>query len=95
MVFSPILDKLNAQSLSKAVLKSSKIIVSVRSLKTKESFQKGLSPSGRMDWKASVTESISTIVKMIEKIMATSMIPKRGEMYMSSKYLKSYRARIL
>lgn len=46
-------------------------------------------PTGRIDLNASVTEQMSTMVKIMEKIMAMSMMPKRGEMYMSSKYLKS------
>ena len=68
---------------------------SVRSLKTKASFQKGLMPTGSMDWKASVTAQMSIMVKIMERTMARSMTAKRGEMYISSKKPKLYRVRML
>lgn len=54
-------------------------------MKTKESFQKGLIPIGRTDLSVSVTAQISIIVKIMERTIASIMIPKRGEMYISSK----------
>jgi len=70
---------LRAESLSNAVLKSSRITESVSNLNTNASFQNGLIPMGMLALKRSVTAQMSIIVKMRESIMAISMIAKRGE----------------
>lgn len=76
---------LRHDSLSKAVLKSSRITVSVRSLKTKASFQKGLIPMGKTDLSLPVTAQMSMTVKMMDSPMAAIMTAKRGEVHISSK----------
>lgn len=58
-------------------------------MKTKASFQKGLIPIGKLDLRVPVTAQMSIIVKTIERTIASIMIPKRGEMYISSKRPKS------
>jgi hypothetical protein len=90
-LLSSILPNLYSLSLSRAVLKSSKMMVSVKHLKTKASFQKGLRPSGNASFKTLVTDRQSRMMKPIDKIMLNSRIPNRGETLMSSTKPKSYR----
>lgn len=71
-------------SLSNAVLKSSRIMVSVKHLKTNASFQNGLSPSGKACRIILVTERQSKIMKAMDKVMARSRMPKRGDILTSS-----------
>ena len=86
--WTPTRDMLRAESLSSAVLKSSRMTESVRSLKTKASFQNGLIPMGMLALKRSVTAHMSMIVKTSDRIIAISMIAKRGEKHINSKRLK-------
>lgn len=59
---------------------------------TKESFQKGLMPSGSPDsGSACVTARMSTMMKQMLTIIDASKTPKRGDTRISSRYPNSYR----
>jgi len=77
-------DMLFFDNRSSAVLKSSRMTESVRSLKTNAIFQKGLMPMGILALNWSVTAQMSTIVNTMEISMARSMTAKRGDVRMSS-----------
>jgi len=77
-----------AESLSNAVLKSSRMTESVNSLQTNASFQNGLIPMGRLVLKRSITAQMSITVKTRDKIMATIMTAKRGERRINSNRLR-------
>jgi hypothetical protein len=65
------------------------MMVSVKHLKTKASFQKGFRPSGRLEASTLVTERQSRMMKDIDSIMLRSRMPKRGDTRMISMKLKS------
>lgn len=76
-------------------MKSSRIIVSVKHLKMKASFQKGFMPSGIEVEKTAVTEQMSTMMKARERSIATRRIPKRGDTLINSMIPNSYRRTML
>ena len=76
-------------NLSSAVLKSSKIIVSVKHLNTNASFQNGFKPSGRACLITLVTERQSRIMKQIDKAMLSIRMPNRGDCLTNSMIWKS------
>lgn len=81
----PILSILYCFNLSRAVLKSSRTIVSERHLNTNANFQKGLIPSGRpLSGKTCVTARMSTMIKPTETSIAPRRIPNLGDTRMSS-----------
>src|SRR6266480_888509 len=69
---------------SRTVLKSSRMMVSVKHLKINAYFQNGLMPSGRPTLRTGVTESMSTMIKLIDRHMESNRTPNRGETRISS-----------
>lgn len=59
--------------------------MSVRSLKTKASFQKGLMPMGNTDLSVPVTAQMSMMVKIMDRAIAAIMTANRVEVRISSK----------
>lgn len=64
--------------------------VSVRHLKTSESFQNGLTPTGSASARISVTDKMSRREKTIANAIATNMTAKRGDIVTTCRRVMSY-----